>query len=354
MRAALYYGPRDLRVQEREEPDYGPDEVLIRVAYTGICGSELHFYVKEEADILPVGERGPVPRPMGHEFAGVVAAVGAQVTTCQPGDRVSCVPWSQCGVCAYCRRGLVNHCPHKRRRTAAMGAFAEYVVMPQGAVHQIPADVPLQRAALAEPLSCCVWAVDQAGLRSGETVLIVGAGPMGLLLQLLAQFGGASQTIVSEISPARRKLAEQLGASLVIDPQATDLTLAVREATDGLGVDVAFEAVGHPTTVRHALDAVRDAGTVVIVGVAEPDATLALSPYEIYSRELTIRGCYTRRLSFERTLQWLRKPDFDAIISHELPLEAITEGFELAVNAQSSKVLIRPNDNWPDQLWNEN
>jgi len=189
--------------------------------------------------------------------------------------------------------------------------------------------------------------MDLAELKSGESVLIIGGGPMGLLLLLLARFGGATQVFVSETNPMRRKMAEELGASLVFDPSEVDVAASVREATGGLGADVALEAVGHPATVRNAIDAVRDAGTVVIVGVASHDDTFPLSPYEIYRRELTIRGCYTRRLSFDRTLQWLRKAEFDALLSHEFPLGDIMAGFELAVSAQCGKVLVRPDTHWP-------
>src|SRR5206468_1082183 len=142
--------------------------------------------------------------------------VGASVTAFQAGDRVSCIPWLTCGVCPYCRRGLVNHCPKK---TLLGGAMAELVAAPQGTVYRLPDEVSLRRATLAEPLSCCVWAMDLAGIRSGETAVVIGAGTMGLLLSLLARSGGAAQTIVSEPNPIRRELAACLGATLVVDPR---------------------------------------------------------------------------------------------------------------------------------------
>ncbi len=197
MKAAVFYGKHDLRVEDRPVPSIGSDEVLIRVAYCGICGSDVHTFEGMQANIhaRPAG-----PLAMGHEVSGTVAEVGAEVTTCRPGDRVTCIPWVTCGACPYCRRGLVNHCPKKK---LLGGAMAEYVVAPQGAVYHLPDAISLRRAALAEPLSCCVWATDLAGLRSGETAVVIGAGTMGLLLSLLARCGGAAQTIVSEPNPTR-------------------------------------------------------------------------------------------------------------------------------------------------------
>lgn len=335
MKGAQLYAAGDLRLEELPEPRLGDDEVLIRPLYSGVCGSELHFYQRGLDPGLP-----PPPRLLGHEFAGIVHATGRAVTSVRPGDRVTGVPWAPCGRCGYCRRGLVHHCTAKRPIT---GSFAERMVVAESAVYLVPPEIPLRRAALAEPVSCAVWALDQAGLRSGETVVIVGAGPLGLILLLLAQWSGAAQTIVAEFSPVRRDLAAQLGATHVVDPRTQDLPARVRDVTDGLGADVALEVVGHPAALRSALDCVRHSGTVVVVGVADAAATLPLAPFEVYRRELTIRGSYTRCHTYDRTLNWLRRAEFDRLISHELPLEEIVAGFELAGSAQCGKVLILPN-----------
>lgn len=337
MKAAVFHGQHDLRVEERPVPDVRPDDVLIRVAYCGICGSDIHTF---EGMQMNIHRRAAGPRVIGHEVSGVVEAVGSSVTICQPGDRVTCIPWVTCGVCTYCRRGLVNHCSDKR---LLGGAFADYVSSPQGTVFRVPEGISLKRAALAEPLSCCVWAMDLAQVQSGSSVLVVGAGTMGLLLLALARAGGAAQAIVSEPNPVRRALAEQLGATVTVNPREVDLRQAVYDVTDGLGADVAFEAVGQPATVADAIRSVRTAGTVVIVGVADPAATLPISPFEIYQRELTIRGCFTRRLSFDRAMRWLPTLDLDPIITHVFPLSGMTEAMECARHGQGGKVLVAPN-----------
>ncbi|HEX5414937.1 MAG TPA: zinc-dependent alcohol dehydrogenase family protein [Chloroflexota bacterium] len=335
MKAAVFHGKHDLRVEDVPVPGVGPDEVLIEVAYSGICGSDLHIYDGME---LNIHARPAGPRVLGHEVSGVVAEVGASVTTCRPGDRVTCIPWVTCGTCAYCRRGLVNHCTNK---TLLGGTMAEYVVAPQGSVYRVPDVVPLRRAALAEPLSCSVWALDLAKLRSGEAAVVVGAGTMGLLIALLASRGGAAQVIVSEPNPIRRELAARLGATATVDPREGDLATRVRALTDDLGADVAFEVVGHPATVRDALSVVRNAGTVVVVGVSDPAATLPIAPYEVYQRELTIRGCLTRRLSFDRAMHWLGVLDLDPVITHAFPLADLDTAMAHARGA-GGKVLLVP------------
>lgn len=336
MRAAVFRGPVDLRLEDRPVPRIGPDEVLIRVAFCGICGSDLHTIAGMQ---MGVHVRPAGPRVLGHEVSGTVAEVGREVTACRVGDRVTCCPWVTCGQCGYCRRGLFNHCANKQ---LLGGSLAEYVVAPQGSVYQVPANVSSRRAALAEPLSCCVWAMDLAQIQSGSSVVVIGAGPMGLLMLLLARAGGAATTIVSEPNPVRADLARQLGATIVVDPREADLRETVLAATNGLGADVSFEAVGHPATTSDALRSVRNAGTIVIVGVTEPSATLPLSPYEVYRRQLTIRGCFTRRLSFERTMQWIARLDLDPVVTHVFPLADIGDAVECARQGYGGKILVAP------------
>jgi 2-desacetyl-2-hydroxyethyl bacteriochlorophyllide A dehydrogenase len=336
MKAAILYGRHDLRVEDRPVPEVGPGQVLLKVSYCGICGSDVHSFEGMQANIH---QRPAGPRAMGHEVAGVVAEVGPGVATCRPGDRVTCIPWATCGACYYCRRGLVNHCVDKQ---LLGGAMAEYCLAPAATVHRIPDSLSLERAALAEPLSCCLWAIDLAAIGSGATVAIIGAGTMGLLLLQLAKASGAARTVISEPHAARRAVAAQLGAGLIVDPRETDLLAAVNQLTDGIGVDAALEAVGHPATVAEAMRITRRAGTVVIVGVADPAARLEVSPFDIYLRELTIRGCFTRRLTFDRGLHWLGALDLDPIITHIFPLTEVNQAMEYARTGQAAKVLIAP------------
>ncbi len=336
MRAAILYGKHDLRVEDRPVPVVGNGEVLIQVSHCGICGSDVHSFNGMQTNIH---NRPPGPRVLGHEFSGVVVDIGVAVTTCRSGDRVTCIPWVTCGSCAYCRRGIVNHCVNK---TMVGGGMAEYALAPQGAVYRLPDGVSMERAALAEPLSCCIWAMDLAQVASGSTAVIVGAGTMGLLLLVLTRHGGAVQTVVSEPNALRRDLAARLGATMALDPRSQDVASVVAGLTDGVGADVAFEAVGHQATVADALRSVRNGGTVIIVGVADPADLVPLSPFDVYKRELTIRGCFTRRHSFDRAVRSLAHLDLDPIISEVLPLEAAGTAMEKARLGQGAKLMVTP------------
>jgi 2-desacetyl-2-hydroxyethyl bacteriochlorophyllide A dehydrogenase len=338
MKAAILHGRHDLRVEDRPVPEPGPDDVLLKVQYCGICGSDVHSFDGMQTNIHSRG-RPTGPRVMGHEVSGTVAAIGANVVNCAPGDRVACIPWATCGVCYYCRRGLVNHCPNKRQLG---GSMAEYCVTPAATIHVLPDSLSLERAALAEPLSCALWAIDLAGITSGATVAIIGAGTIGLLLLELAKVSGAARTVISEPHATRRSVAATLGADLVVEPRETDLLEAVNELTDGIGCDVALEAVGHPATITEALRITRRAGTMVIVGVSDPAARLEVSPFDLYLRELTIKGCFTRRLTFDRGLHWLTKLNLDPIITHTFPLSEVNVAMDYARTGKGAKVLVRP------------
>jgi len=334
--AGVFYGPHDLRCEAVERPRPGPDEILIDVAYCGICGSDIHTFHGSGGN---VHNRPPGPRVIGHEVSGVVAAIGDQVTSVKPGDRVTCLPWMTCGKCPYCRRGAVNHCSSKR---LLGGGFAEQVITVEGTAFLVPDAVPLTRAALGEPVSCCVWAHDLGQVPNGAVVLVVGAGTMGLIMAYLALRGGAATVIVSEPNETRRALAATIGA-IAIDPRQEDPIGVARHHGDGVGADVAFEVVGRTQTIETALGAVRNGGTVVVVGVADPDARLSLSPYELYRREITLRGCLTRRNSFERGMRWLRHEALDSFVTHTFPIERIGEAMQAAIHGAGGKVLIAPN-----------
>lgn len=338
MKAAILHGRHDLRVEDRPVPEPDPDEVLLKVSFCGICGSDVHAYDGMQMGGIH-GRRAGGPRIVGHEVAGVVEAIGERVTNCQVGDRVTCIPWAFCGACYYCRRGLVNHCSNKR---LISGLMAEYGTAPATAVHRIPDTLSMERAALAEPISCALWAIDLAEITSGATVAIIGAGSIGLLLLELAKASGAARTVISEPHATRRAVAASLGADLIVDPRETDLLAAVNDLTDSIGCDVALEAVGHPATVAEALRITRRSGTVVIVGVSDPAARLEVSPFDIYLRELTIKGCFTRRLTFDRGLHWLSKLNLDPILTHTFPLADAPTAMEYARTGKGAKVLVAP------------
>lgn len=335
MQAAYLYGPRDIRLIEQEPDSLGPHEVRIDVACSGICGTELHLYSG-----MVFG--APLTRPvaLGHEYAGRVTEIGSAVTTLAVGDRVTSIPGGPCYGCLLCRTGRPSMCPN--RVSGRRGSWAPELVVPAQIVWRLPEAVSDRLGALTEPLACAVRAVDRAELRNGDRVCIIGAGPIGLLVQAVARAAGAQTMIVSEPSAYRRAMAERLGADRLIDPHQTDLVATVRDLTDGLGADVVFEVVGAPTTVEQAIAAAAPGGTVVVVGVADRDAVARFSPQEIFFKELTIRGTKGVTYGIDRALRWLSVLDLDPIITHTFPLAEAGEAVELSLRGQAGKVLLEP------------
>lgn len=345
MKVAALYGRHDIRIEEWKTPTPGPGQVLIKVACCGICGTEVHFWEGFDAARFKM-QPATGPRVWGHEFAGIVAEVGDGVTICKVGDRVTVIPYLPCGKCFFCRNGNENFCTDKTTiYEGGNGAFAEYTLVPEELVYPIPDDMSLEVASLSEPLSCCVHAVDRASIQSGSSVCIIGAGPVGLMLLALARAGGAAQVVVSEPASVRRKLAVEMGADMVVNPLEEDLLEVVRSVTRGLGVDYSFEAVGKAATAQQAIDIVRNAGTVTIMGVANPDDLMPISPFELFSRELTVMGSIRalgRSYSYDRTVRWLAALDFKPLLTHTFELDEIATAIKYAQEGKGGKILVEP------------
>lgn len=339
MQYAYLYGPRDLRLVEQPPDRLGPGEVRIAISCTGICGTDLHLY----GGMVFGAVSGP--RPLGHEYAGRIVAVGEGVgavrePSLQVGQRVTAMPSGPCGRCRLCRTGRHSVCRHRYR--ARTGSWAPEIVAPAEFVYPLPDDVPDRLAALTEPLACAIRAVDRSGLRTAETVAIIGGGPIGLMVLALARASGASTVVVSEPNPYRRALAERFGADRVVDPRAEPLAETVEALTDGLGADVVFEAVGLPATIEQAFAAAAPGGRVVIVGVTDRDAEARFQPQTVFWKELTIIGSREWTNGADRALRWLGRLDFAPLITHTFPLAEVQAAIDLALTGNAGKVLLEP------------
>jgi 2-desacetyl-2-hydroxyethyl bacteriochlorophyllide A dehydrogenase len=286
-------------VEHVDLPDPIPldDEVLVRVTAAGMCGSDRHLVSGEYP--------GKPPVVLGHEFEGVVVAAsrGADVAV---GDRVTVNPNIECGTCARCTSGLVAHC----ERLSAYGVdrdggFADLTRVLARQAHRLPPTLEPGLGALSEPLSCCLRAMDLAGVQPGQSVAVIGGGVMGQLLVQLARLAGATRVILATRQRERRDLAEALGATATVDPSAADTGAAIA-GPSGLvpgGVDVAFEAAGAEGTFDAAIASVRSAGTVMIVGAAPQQLTTSISPFDVFARELRILGSHLNPFTHERAAQ---------------------------------------------------
>lgn len=335
MQCAYLYGPRDLRLVEREPLALRPEDVRVEVACSGICGTDLHVYAG-----MSFGAASDEPRPFGHEFAGRVVEVGSEVTTVAVGDRVTAIPNTPCGKCSFCRSGRGYACQH--RGGLRSGSWAPTVVIREQNVFRLPDSVADRLGALTEPLACAVRAVDRSELRSGDRVCVVGGGPIGLFVAAVAKASGASTVIVSEPRPYRRELARALGADAVVDPTREDLGARVRDLTDGLGADIVFEAVGHPKTIESAIAVAGPGATVVVVGVTDASARLGIPGQDLFHRELTIRGTRGPTFAVERAIRWLATLDFAPLITHSFPLARVQEAIDLGLSGDAGKIMLVP------------
>ncbi len=332
MRATIWYGGHDLRLEERAVPALGTQDVLVEVVACGVCGTDVHTLENHFPVYAP-------PKALGHETAGIVREVGAGVTTLRPGDAVALDTSVPCGACFYCREGQPFLC---LQRVSYTGGFADLQVAPAAIAYRLPAGVPVEVGVFAEPLSCCLHALERSGMRAGERVAIVGGGAVGQVLTSLVHAAGASLLIVSDPEQQRRRTALERGADLAVNPLSEDLEAVVKEATDNLGVDVAFEVVGRAETLRDCLRLPRRGGTVVLVGVAPPTAELTIRPYEIYERELTIRGSFIRSNTFQRAVQLLGRLDLAPLISHRFALPQVAEAIANVRERRGLKTLVHP------------
>ncbi len=278
MQAAVWYGREDLRIMDIPEPSAAKDQVKIKVQWCGICGSDVHEY--REWPLIIAKKPHPltgksVPIVLGHEFSGDVVAVGEGVKRIRMGDRVTINCLIYCGTCVYCRDGEYNMC--QRLATVGLtwdGAFAEYVVVPEFTVLKLPDTVTYEIGSFAEPLAVAVRAVKRSRLKVGDTGVVIGAGPIGLLVLQAAKAAGAGQVFAIEPMKTRRELAKQLGANEVFDPAQGDVGKEIADRTDGLRANVAYECVGNQSAFDTAIRVTGRRAVIVMVG-------LALKPLEV-------------------------------------------------------------------------
>jgi len=344
MRAAVWYGKKDIRIEDYPEPSIEQDQALIEVSYAGICGSDFHVWTGEfPAWFEP-------PKILSHEFSGIVAKLGdkvPQTVNLNVGDRVVVDPTMYCGSCYFCRTGHPKECSNLRTIgwTYQPGAFTKYVNVRYDYVYKIPGKLSLEEAALTEPVSCAYHSVENACIQLGYSVAILGAGTIGLCLLQLAKASGASPIIITDVDSENFKVAKELGADMTLNPKEVDIVKEVKDLTDGLGVDVSFEAVGIPETVKQAIELVRIGGKAMMMGVPSKEATVSVSPLTILSKEMTIQATHDNPFTFSKSLQSMSKGIINVkpLISKILELEDTQAGFEMMEKTKGIvKVIIRP------------
>jgi L-iditol 2-dehydrogenase len=343
MKALLLEEYKKLKVVDFPEPEVGADDVLIRVASCGICGSDVHGFDGSTGRRIP-------PVIMGHEAAGTVAKTGSNVKRFKDGDRVTFDSMISCTKCFYCRKGQPNLCTDRRVLGVSCGeyrrhgAFAEYVVVPQHIVFLVPDSVPFDHAAMVEPVSVAVHAANLSGVRLGDSVLVVGAGTIGLMTLQAMRVNGCGKLMVSDLDDGRLALARKLGADVVINAKKEDVVERVREITGGEGADVVMEAVGADPTVQASIQAARKGASVVLIGNVTPTVSLPLQ--SVVTREIRVQGSCASNNDYPACLELMGRGaiQVEPMISLTAPLDAGPEMFARLYAHESglTKVILKP------------
>lgn len=339
MHAAVLHEPGRLEVEQRERPTPAADEVLVAVREVGICGSDVHYYERGRIGDYVVTD----PLVLGHEVAGEVVAVGEAVTDREPGDRVALEPGVPCRRCEYCKSGEYNLCPDVTFMATPPddGAFAEYVAWPADFAHVLPESVSLREGALCEPLSVGIHACRRGGVGVGDSVLITGAGPIGLLAMEAARAAGATDVAVSDVVEGKLAVARDRGADLAVNAAETDVAEAVAEHAGGRGVDVVVEASGSEAGVRTTLDAVRRGGVVVFVGLPG-ESEIPLDVTDVVDNEVDVHGSFRYANTYPTAVELLADGEVDVagIVDFESPLAEVADAFERVQDPEVVKGMI--------------
>ena len=336
MLAAVFEGEGRLNLKRVPLPRIKrPDEVLLEVEAASICGTDVHILE------VPPGHPATPGVVLSHEYTGKVLEVGKEVTQFKVNDRVVIDPNIACGSCSYCQRAMPNMCENMiTLGIFTDGGFAEYNVAPAKALHRILSQLPAEQAVFAEPLSCVVNATRKLKVQPGESVVVLGAGPIGLLFTRLFKVSGASEIIVCEVSSYRKKFAVRSGASRVVDPGREDLYGIVEDKTH-VGADVVVDAVGDLFQV--ALKLTRRGGRILLFGQNEK-AQAQISQNMITRCELNIMGTYISRFTFPSAIQIIESGllNLQELITHRFPLKEIRKGMQLMGKREAIKVVITP------------
>jgi L-iditol 2-dehydrogenase len=345
MLAAVFQKPGQMEIMEVETPKIGPDEVLVKIGANTICGTDVRIFRGEKTKGIPL------PAILGHEVAGHVHEVGRNVRGYEVGTPVAMAPVIACHHCFYCQNGMENVCPNQKIvGYDVKGGLSEYMRVPADAVAAgnlfvAQNDVPSEFLALAEPLACCVNGHHRSRIRLNSTVLIMGAGPIGLFHLQLSLLVGVRTVIVSEPSAFRRTVATTFGAHITVDPTSEDLASIVSDATEGLGVDSVIICIGIPRLVNDALNLARQGGCINIFaglaakGWAEVEANL------IHYKELEVTGsANSRRADYQTALQLIEsgRIKVEAMVTNRFPLRSAHEALDKAASGEGIKIAIMP------------
>ncbi|MEG3132718.1 zinc-dependent dehydrogenase [Rouxiella sp. T17] len=330
MKASVYYSKNDIRYEDLPVPELEEGDILLQMKSCGLCGTDIHKALHQTVT-------GPVV--LGHEVAAEVVKVGKRVTRFRPGDRVVTAIHVPCFTCHYCDRGHYTLCEQFKPTHIEPGGFAEYIRLPELHVkhltHKIPQEMSWEKAAMVEPVGCCLHGLKQAKISSGCSVLVMGCGTIGLLSAQLSAMMGAAKVIVSDLSPFKLELALRLGINHAINPARDDLEAQIQDMTDGFGVDVVIIAAGVSSLLPQAINLLRRGGRVVVFSPFDHHNMVNIDAGRFFRDEISVIGTYSLSpYEMPEAIEILRlnKINVDDMITHHYPLSQLTEAIEFAAN----------------------
>ncbi|MEM3011414.1 MAG: zinc-dependent dehydrogenase [Candidatus Bathyarchaeia archaeon] len=332
MKAAMYYGLGDIRIENMPTPKIGRNEMLVEMKACSICGSDLMGWYLQKR----------VPLVLGHEPTGVVAETGSEVKNFQAGDRVFVHHHVACLTCHYCLHGDYTMCEQFSQTHIEPGGFAQFFKVPAPNIQidtlKLPETLSFEEATLIEPIACCIRALKKCGIQQGDTIAIIGAGPSGIIHCILAKHFGATQTIVSDMVDYRLEMARKFGADVTVNPQKENFLEKTKEITENKGADVVIVTAPNPKAYENGIQACRKGGTVCIFAPTPPNTYLNISPHKLFFHEIKITPSYsTSHIETRTALQYLLTKEIDAkkLITHRFPLSRISEAFQTAAEGKN-------------------
>lgn len=345
MKAVVLHGPNDFATEEIEKPEVGDKEMLLRMRKAAICGTDMRIFTGTKTKGIRY------PSVVGHEMCGDICEIGKAVDGFNIGDRVSIANVIPCGACSACLEGKENACTNRKAIGYEFnGGFEEYVLLPEiliqsGNVIKLPKQVSYTAGALIEPLACCIRGLKNAGTGFNDVVLIVGAGPIGLMHMQLSKIVGAKKVIISEPNELRRKIALELGADLAVDSQNEDLQKIVMDQTGGMGADIIIMAIGVPALVNSTIKLCKKGGTVNLFAGFSGTGECAIEVNTIHYNEINVNGSTAyKRIDYIEAADMVinKRINLDKIATDTYTLDKFKEAFEFCKSGKGLKVMIEP------------
>lgn len=336
MKAAIFEEKNRVIIKDVEVPAPGPDEILLSVVSAGLCGTDYHIFKGDSAVSSPL--------IMGHEIAGRVVDIGEDVSGWQQGQAVAVDPNIYCGHCSFCRQGRVNLCENLQAVGVTRdGGFAEYTVVPADNLYPLAGDIDIVMASLVEPLACCLHGIELLNIEPGSRVLILGGGPIGLILAQLTKLRGAGRVVISEPVAAKRELAGELDLKETVAPD--ELTAYTRQEIPQ-GFDIVIEAAGRAETVARSFDLVCRGGSILLFGVCPEKLEVPLSPYKIFKNELTVKGSYINPFVSKKAVNILEKNmiGLQPLISERISLQELPGVLAGKASTAKMKTVVLPGE----------